>query len=178
MDYDLFDSFVEDLLGEKNARPVIIIGASRIDDVLFQILKKYLLPKSANITQQDELLEGDNPIGTFSSRIKMVYRLGIIDVALFKALERVRAIRNKSAHSIEFNPQKSPIREHISELKKIIFPRKSYTMTKDRYFKDIEIDPIKEIQCTLITICVLLEAISEIIYEIEKHNDTVEISNK
>lgn len=178
MDYDLFDSFVEDLLGERNARPVIIVGASRIDDLLFRILKKFLLPKSAKKSQQDELLEGDNPIGTFSSRIKMVYRLGIIDVKLFLALERVRALRNKSAHSIEFDPQKSPIRDHISELKKNISPRKSYTMTKDRYFKNIQLDPIKEIQCTLITICVLLEAISEKICAIGIHQETVEISKK
>ncbi len=178
MDYDLFDSFVEDLLGERNARPVIIVGASRIDELLYRILKKFLMPKSAKKSLQDELLEGDNPIGTFSSRIKMVYRLGIIDFQLFLALERVRTIRNRSAHSIEFEPQKSPIREHISELKKIILPRKSYTMTKERYFKDIQLDPIKEIQCTLITICVLLEAIKDNICEIGHNYDAVEISKK
>lgn len=178
MDCAFFDSFVEDLLDERNDRLVIIVGASRIDDLLYLILKKYLLPKDSKKSQQDELLEGDNPIGTFSSRIKMIYRLGIIDVELFKALERVRAIRNRSAHSMEFKQEKSPIREHITELKKIILPRKSYTRIKDRFFNDIKLDPIKEIQCTLITIVLLLEAISEKISETIMHQDTVEISKK
>ena len=40
MDFNLFDAFVEDLLGEKNARPIIIVGASRIDDLLYRILEQ------------------------------------------------------------------------------------------------------------------------------------------
>ncbi len=178
MDFNLFDSFVEDLLGEKNARPIIIVGASRIDDLLFRILSKHLLPKSSKTSHQDELLEGDNPIGTFSSRIKMVYRLGIIDQELFKILERIRSIRNKSAHSIEFNIRKSPIREHIAELRKMVLKRKSYSKTMERYFAGVDITEIKELQCIMITICVLLEAISETIDTTSGHSSAREISNK
>lgn len=178
MDYKLFDSFVEDLLGEKNARPIIIVGASRIDDLLYRILSNYFLPKSSKKSVQDELLEGDNPLGTFSSRIKAVYRLGIIDVELFKVLERIRAIRNKSAHSIEFKINKSPIREHVSELKKMVLNRKSYERTSERYFKDIDFNEIKELQCIMITVCVLLEAISATIDTTAGCSETLDISKK
>ena len=178
MDYNLFDSFVEDLIGEKNARPIIIVGASRIDDLLFRIMNEFLLPKTSKKSQQDELLEGDNPIGTFSSRIKIVYRLGLIDLELFKILERVRAIRNKSAHSIEFNIKKSPIREHVTELKKMVLKRKSYDRTLERYFKEVDINDTKQLQCIMITICVLLEAIAETIETTSGYSKTLEISNK
>ena len=178
MDFNLFDSFVEDLLGEKNARPIIIVGTSRIDDLLYRILRKHLLPKISKKSQQDELLEGDNPIGTFSSRIKIIYRLGIIDNELFRILERIRAIRNKSAHSIEFNIKKSPIREHIAELKKLVLKRKSYSKTLERYFKGVDINEIKELQCIMITVCVLLEAISETIETTSGYPETQGISNK
>lgn len=178
MDFNLFDSFVEDLLGEKNPRPIIIVGASRIDDLLYRILSKHLLPKSSKKSQLDELLEGDSPIGTFSSRIKVVYRLGIIDKELFKILERIRAVRNKSAHSIEFNIKKSPIREHITELRNLVLKRKSYSRTLERYFKGVDINEIKELQCIMITVCVLLEAISETIETTSGYSITQEISNK
>lgn len=175
MDYNLFDSFVEDLLGEKNARPIIIIGASRIDDILFGIMNKFLLPKKS---RQDELLEGDTPIGTFSSRIKITYRLGIIDEELFKILERIRALRNKSAHSIEFNIKKSPLREHATELKKMVLPRVSYKKTSERYFKGVELNEIKQLQCIMITTCVLLESVKETITRTGGIKETLDISNK
>ncbi len=178
MDFNLFDSFVEDLLGEKNPRPIIIIGSSRIDDILYRIMCKHLLPKNSKESQQDELLEGDNPLGSFSSRIKIVSRLGIIDNELYKILERVRSIRNKSAHSIEFNIKKSPIREHITELRKMVLTRKSYKRTLERYFKGVDMNEIQELQCIMITICVLLEAISEKIDRTSGFSPTIEISNK
>ncbi|GAB3668236.1 hypothetical protein GCM10028791_43660 [Echinicola sediminis] len=178
MDFNLFDSFVEDLLGEKNPRPIIIVGASRIDDLLYRIICKHLLPKNSKKSQQDELLEGDNPIGTFSSRIKIVSRLGIIDKELYKILEQIRSIRNRSAHSIEFNIKKSPLREQITELKKMVLKRKSYERTLERYFKGVDMNEIKELQCIMITICVLLEAISETIETTSGYSQTMEISNK
>jgi hypothetical protein len=178
MDYNQFDSFVEDLLSEKNNRPIIIIGASKIDDLLYRILHKFLLPKTSKSTQQDELLEGDNPLGTFSSRIKIIYRLGIIDYNLYKILERIRSIRNKSAHSIEFNPKKSPIREYLMELKKLIIQRKSFTMTSERYFGQNTLNDTTELQCMIITICVLLEAIYEKINKTDGNKETLLISPK
>lgn len=60
---NMFDEFAEDLLGERTARPLIIIGASKVDNLLFQILNVYLLPKRATEKDQDELLEGDKPLG-------------------------------------------------------------------------------------------------------------------
>lgn len=156
---DLFDTFAEDLLGERAARPLVIVGASKVDNLLFEILNLHLLPKRAKAKEQDELLEGDRPLATFSARIKMCYRLGLIDETLYLALEQLRDLRNPSAHSIAFDIAKSPTREHLAELRKSVANRHSFRLTKERYFDHAPLNKIEELQCLLLTLCVLLEAI-------------------
>ena len=75
---DQFDDFADDLLGERTARPLIIVGTAKVENLLFQILSQHLLPKKTKASDQDELLEGDRPLATFSARIKLCYRLGLI----------------------------------------------------------------------------------------------------
>jgi hypothetical protein len=172
-----FDLFAEDLLAERNARPLIIIGASKIDDLLLEIVSIFLLPKRAKAKEQDELLEGDTPLSTFSARIKICHRLGLIDETLCKALERLRLLRNLSAHSISFDHVKSPVREHLVEFRGHIVNRRSYRLTKERYF-DVEPQKgIEELQCWLLTVCVLLEAIRENVGRTAGHRKTMRISS-
>lgn len=175
MNTDQFDSFVEDLLGEKLERPLIIVGSSKIDDLLYNILSKLLL-LPIKIDEED-LLKGDNPISTFSSRIKLTYRLGIIDETLFKTLDQIRKVRNLCAHSIEFDTRKSPVREHISELRKRITSRKSFILTKTRFFPNA-FRSMEELQCMFITICVILESIHEGIVKTKGFAKTLKISGK
>lgn len=110
--HDLFDAFADDLLAERMPRPLIIVGTSKVDLLLLGILDAYLLPKRAKPKHKDELLEGDRPLATFSARIKMSYRLGLIDEKLYSSLETLRNLRNPSAHSIAFDIALSPTREH------------------------------------------------------------------
>ncbi len=158
---DLFDSFAEDLLCEHNARLLVIIGASKVDDLLYEILSLYLLPKRAKPKEQDELLDGDRPLSTLSARIKMCCRLGLIDETLYLTLEQLRTLRNLSAHSLAFDIAKSPVRERIAELRKRVEGRQSFRLTKERYFNNGSFDMIEELQCLLLTMCVLMEAIRE-----------------
>ena len=155
----LFDAFADDLLREVAPRPLVIIGAAKADDLLLQILSRYLLPKRASPKDQDELLEGDRPVATFSARIKLTYRLGIIENTLYVALEQLRALRNLSAHSIAFNIVKSQTREFLHELRKSIIHRRSFRLTKERYFDGAHFTAMEELQCLLLSLCVLLEAI-------------------
>ena len=158
---ELFDAFAEDLLAERSATPLVIIAASRIDYLLYEMLNVFLLPKLAKVKNKDELLEGDTPLSTFSARIKICRRLGLIDETLYIALERLRTLRNLSAHSISFHDGKSPVREYLAELKKQIASRASYRLTKKRFFDNASLEAIEEWQCLLLTLCVLLEAIRE-----------------
>jgi hypothetical protein len=154
---DLFDDFAEDFLGENSSRIIIIIGASKIDDSLAEIITKGLLPKLAGDNEQDELLEGDSPLTTFSSRIKISYRLGFIDSTLYRVLEKIRKIRNIGAHQLSFDIDSSPLREHVSDLFKLVENRKSFILTRERYFQgDLETD-IEKLKCEILSICVILQ---------------------
>lgn len=172
---DHFDLFVEDYLMEKSERLMVIVCASKVDDLLLMILTKRLLPKISG--QKDDLLEGAQPLATFSSRIKISYRLGIIDKTLFDLLEQLRAIRNKSAHNVSFNIQKSPFRDHVNNLKKGLNTRKTYALTKERYFQNQFENSSKELQCLLLTLCVILQAIEQKINTLLAIEDTIKISN-
>jgi hypothetical protein len=155
-----FDAFAEDLLAERSARPLVIVGASKIDSLLFDILTEFLLPKISKPREPDELLERDpGPLATFSSRIKICRRLGLIDESLYDALEQLRDLRNKSAHALAFDEARSPIRDKLAELKRRVAGRRSYKLTKDRYFGAASLAGIEECQCLLLTLCVVLESI-------------------
>ncbi|MCJ7543386.1 MAG: hypothetical protein MUP47_02280 [Phycisphaerae bacterium] len=158
---ELFDTFAEDLLAEQKARPLIIVGASKVDHLLLEVVRHFLLPKIAKAKDQDELLEGDAPLATFSARIKMCRRLGLIDETLYLTLEHLRALRNLGAHALLFDVTKSPAREHLAEVRKRIAHRDSYCLTKQRFFEAAPLHSTEELQCLLLTVCVLLEAIRE-----------------
>jgi hypothetical protein len=152
-----FDDFADALRVERGLRPLFIVGASRVDDLLLEILRGYHLPKLSSGNNEDELLEGDKC--TFSTRIKMCRRLGLIDETLYMSLEKLRAIRNRCAHAVEFDHGVSPLREHFSDFRRSMADRTSYRLTKKRYFDGEFASPIEEWQCMLLTICVLLEAV-------------------
>ncbi len=176
MNLDQFDSFVEDLLGEKLPRPIIIIGASKIDDLLYLILSKFLIEPI--IASDEDLIRGDNPLSTFSSRIKVCYRLGIIDQSLLKILNQIRKIRNECAHSVEFDIGKSPVKDHLRNLRILLTPRNSFELTKKRYFNNEFVKDFHELQCILVTICVILEAIYDKISKTNGFSETLKISTR
>lgn len=172
----LFDDFAEDLLAERSARPLIIVGASKIEQLLFQMLDTFLLPKRVKPKQQDELLQGDTPLGTFSARIKICYRLGLIDETLCMTLELLRKIRNLCAHEVSFEHAKSPVREHLADFKDKVGGRSSYQLTRSRYFDNADLNGIEELQCLLLTICVVLEAIQQKVKRTSGHKKALSIS--
>jgi DNA-binding MltR family transcriptional regulator len=162
---DLFDDFAEDFLGESSSRIVIIVGASKIDDSLGEIIGKVLLPKLAKDKENDELLQGDNPLSTFSSKIKMAYRLGCIDITFYRVLEKIRKIRNIGAHQLAFDINSSPLKEHVVDFFNLVEDRKSFKLTKERFFpEDFETDLIK-LQCAILTVCVILQIATQVIEE-------------
>ena len=172
----LFDDFAEDLLAERSARPLIIIGAAKIEQLLFEMLNTFLLPKRIRGKEQDELLIGDTPLATFSARIKICHRLGLIDEKLCGTLELLRKIRNQCAHSVSFDHAKSPVREHLAQFKRHVDGRGSYQLTKQRYFDNADLQGIEELQCLLLTICVLLEAIQQNMKRTSGHKRALGVS--
>lgn len=94
IDMDALTAFLEDFHKESD-RAVAIVGAAKCDLLLFQLLQRALLPCTGN---RDELLEGDSPLGSFSARIQLAHRLGLIDDQYARALHILRRLRNGFAH--------------------------------------------------------------------------------
>jgi hypothetical protein len=173
---DAFDLFVEDFLGEKLDRTLVIVGASKVDELLFRILLKFLVPPIN--PKDDDLLEGDSPISSFSSRIKLAHRLGILDKELMQIIDQVRKIRNLCAHRVEFDLAKVPGRDHLSNIKRTLTKRSSFVLSKKRYFNDELKSSTQELQCMIIAICVVLAAIHEKITKTEGIKEALSISIK
>jgi hypothetical protein len=82
---------------KESDRAAVILGAAKLDIQLYQLLRMALRPATGN---NDELFDGDAPLSTFSSRIHLCHRLGLIDDEFSRALHLVRRIRNSFAHEI------------------------------------------------------------------------------
>ena len=93
---DDFGDFMTEFISESD-RAAVILGAARVEALLGQILEKFLLPC---VGSKDELLEGDAPLSTLSSRIKICHRLGIIDDQFAQLLNTFRRLRNGFAHEV------------------------------------------------------------------------------
>jgi len=91
-----FKKFIEEFENETD-RAAVVLGAAKLDLVLYQILQSYLLPSASS---KDSLFDGDSPLSTFSSKIDLTFRLGLIDAAFARALHLVRKIRNSFAHDV------------------------------------------------------------------------------
>jgi hypothetical protein len=91
-----FNRFLEEF-DQETDRAAVILGAANIDELLYQLLSATLLPSTA---ANDELLDGDGPLSTFSARINASHRLGLIDANMTRTLHVVRKIRNAFAHEV------------------------------------------------------------------------------
>ena len=177
--FESFDAFADDLLAERSARSLIIVGASKVDDLLLEVLRTFLLPAKKTGRSNDELLEGDRPLATLSSRIKMCRRLGLIDETLYRALEQLRSLRNLCAHEISFDHAAAPARDHLAELGRLVGSRSSYNLTRKRYFDSSNLlQSIEQCQCLLLTVCILLEMIRSKIDRTSGHKIALKISAK
>ena len=117
-----FRAFVDEFKNESD-RAAVILGAAKIDSLLAQLLDRYLLP---SLSSKDELLEGDSPLATFSARINVAYRLGLITADFAKSLHLFRRIRNSFAHevtgvSLESGPHADRITSLLLPVRKLPF---------------------------------------------------------
>jgi DNA-binding MltR family transcriptional regulator len=119
-DYIIGYQHIEKLLAQESSRACVIIFAAKIEELLEKILRKYLVSAT---TKVDDLLDGDAPLATFSAKIRVAYRIGLIDITFVRALDLIRKTRNAFAHDIEDctltdEPHKSRVRELAELLRK------------------------------------------------------------
>src|SRR5437867_124895 len=82
--------FIEQLVRESE-RAAVVLGAARLEAALEKALSLLMQP-SAN--GQDTLFDSDRPLGTFSAKIILAHRLGLIDNDFEHALQMIRKTRN------------------------------------------------------------------------------------
>jgi len=84
------------LLDGLDDRGLVLSLAAFAEDALRKLIQSFLIPSNAATS----LVDGFNaPLGTFSSRSKAAYAMGLLTEVQFEDLERLRKIRNHFAHS-------------------------------------------------------------------------------
>lgn len=129
-DMEAYRRFISEFTGESD-RAAVILGAAKLDSLLAQILDRFLMP---SLSSDDELLEGDSPLSSFSARINACYRLGLIRADFAKALHTVRRIRNSFAHdisgcSLDSGPQSDRVKSLLIQLRPLPF----FQAVKERF---------------------------------------------
>ena len=100
-DYSKDLEYFRSLLSESD-RGCVILLAERISDELRNMHEEYIVSKTEQSKKKiDELFSGFGPLSSFSNRIKLGHAYGLIPKDDYEDLERLRKIRNLSAHSIE-----------------------------------------------------------------------------
>jgi DNA-binding MltR family transcriptional regulator len=87
----------EEFKGDSD-RAAAIVGASYLDELLKEVLLDYLVEDTNK--NDKELFSGNGPLSTFSSRINLSYRIGVISENERKMLHGIRGIRNEFAHKL------------------------------------------------------------------------------
>ncbi|EHR39385.1 mannitol operon repressor [Alishewanella jeotgali KCTC 22429] len=87
----------EEFKGDSD-RAAAIVGASYLDELLREIILEYLVEDTSK--NNKELFSGNGPLSTFSSRINLSYRFGIISENERMMLHGIRGIRNEFAHKL------------------------------------------------------------------------------
>ncbi|HTB08139.1 MAG TPA: MltR family transcriptional regulator [Bacteroidia bacterium] len=109
-----FEYILEEFHKESDRAAVILVSAM-IEEKLTVLIKSFLI---ANPAADDDLFERANaPISTFSSKIDMAFRLGLISSKYSRDLHLIRKIRNSFAHNIHScNFENGNIKDRIKEL--------------------------------------------------------------
>lgn len=111
---DEFLQFYLDFVLESD-RAAAVLGAAKLDFQLKKLIEKTLL---SPYNKGDNILNDSKALGTFSARIHIAYRLGLINKELARALHLIRKIRNKFAHEINSHH----LKEHEDQVKELIKP--------------------------------------------------------
>lgn len=84
------------ILKDESDRGAVLIAASMLDVALENLLKKKLVDSEK---RSDPIFENNGSLGTFSSKIEMSYRLGLISKQQKLMFNTFRQLRNEFAHS-------------------------------------------------------------------------------
>jgi mannitol operon repressor len=103
-------------LDELNESPrgKVLISTDYLEQMLKEILSSFLLKDRV----VEDLFEGGNaPLGTFSSRSKLAFTLGLISEIEFQDIDLIRRIRNDFAHDVKASFENDAVKSRCSQLR-------------------------------------------------------------
>ena len=105
-------------LASQSERAAVVLGVAHVDFAVEKLLKSIM---QYHPDGKDNLFDQDRPLGTFSVKIALAFRLAVIDQGFEHALQMIRKIRNDFAHSMtEESLSESRHKNRIDELLKDI----------------------------------------------------------
>lgn len=106
----LFLKYLE-LISSESDRGAVLVAASLLEAGLEDAIKKKLISVKSN---KDPLFDGNSPFGTFSAKIELAYRVGVIRSDTKEMLNLFRKIRNIFAHEINIcNLEEQSIKDRL-----------------------------------------------------------------
>jgi len=150
---EAFGRFAEEFANESD-RAAVILGTAKLDSLLRQILEAHLLPCAGG---HDELLDGDAPLSTLSSRINACYRLGIINATFARCLHLIRRIRNSFAH--ESSGVSLDSGAHVDRVRELITPFQqhgAFCWLLEEFFRK-PITPAQNFRAAVALLCLRLD---------------------
>lgn len=142
----------DELEKSSSDRSCVIVAAAYIDELLGYIFKLFLTSPSSE-KEDKELFSGYGPLSTFSSKIVLSYRLGLISNYEYKTLQIIRKIRNSFAHDIskdsllEFKGMLVPLvpARQLLLLKEIPLPSENGTEPPLPIIPDVDMSSARDI---------------------------------
>lgn len=138
-DYESPD-VMEDLGANTSDRAIAIICVAYLEDTIERAIRINL--RSDLTSSEDSLLfQGDAPLSTFSSKVRMAYAMGICGPKTRDLLVPVQAIRNAFAHSrrpLRFNtPEVAAVVKRLAETDFVLTDAIFKPMPEDASPRDI-----------------------------------------
>ena len=144
-------------LGGSNDRVSIIVAVAEMDSRLTSVLRASLLPVGKN-DDDDSLFGSDRPLSSFSARIHLAYRLGLIDDSFARALHLIRKMRNEFAHAtMPGSLNESPHKERVMQLLQLFPKSKQHRELEDDVVSDKDYPSLARL-----LICLILQRLAEI----------------
>jgi len=121
VDAERYFSLHEDLIEfdhlfsiETSDRSFAIVGAAFVDTLMEHILRNFFV---ADEKEVGRLLQPDQPLGTFGSRVTQVYCLGLVGKIVRNDLRLLARVRNRFAHDLRVSFEDEPVRSWCRQFK-------------------------------------------------------------
>lgn len=95
--FERSDALQREFDGASDRAAAIVAGAF-LDEVLQELLQEFFVE---HVSSDKKIFQGTGPLATFSAKIDLAYRLGLVSEREFRALHIIRDIRNEFAHQLD-----------------------------------------------------------------------------